>query len=169
LLEVLSQPRLEDGPLGLIPDVLSAAAERLHPLLLAYYRILIANQPLPNRLLWPLHHLASLFRAPHADPGVRWLAIRCYCLHTGTSEADRERLETEKIGSISEADCPIIYDYSPDGSQTTTDGWILPVTEVERLTAARNAIVAESPGYPYLENSSIDISQLRLASLWIIF
>jgi midasin len=159
-----------DGPLSLVPDVISAPAERLHPILLAYYRILIANRPLPKNLLWPLHHLSSLFRMPHADAGVRWLAIRCYALHTGMSEADREKLENEVVGSIEEIDIPIFYRYSVEGKLEATDGWILPITEIERVTAARDAIASEPQHYSYLpENQALDSSDLRLATLHIHF
>ena len=73
----------------------SVDAQTIHRVLLAYYRILQANRPLPRLLDWPLAPLSQLIWSPHPDNGVRFLAIRCYALQVGMSEGERVKIEKE--------------------------------------------------------------------------
>jgi midasin len=121
----------------------SIETSRLHRLLLAYYRILQANRPLPRDLYWPLSALSKLFHTPHSDTGVCLVSIRCYALQSGMSEAQREKLETEVLGEVCGVDCQIDFGENVDGSAKVVDGWLLPVLEIQRITDARNALVTE--------------------------
>lgn len=143
----------------------SIAASRLHRLLLAYYRILQANRPLPHDLFWPLTHLADLFLAPHPDRGVCLLAIRCYALQSGMNEAQKETLEEQVLGEGCGMDCQTEFGESPDGVVIEIDGWILPVLEIKRITDARNALVTEPQDYYSAEEGpSLTASALRCGS-----
>ena len=113
----------------------------MHRILLAYYRILQANRPLPRLLDWPLAPLSQLIWSPHPDNGVRFLAIRCYALQVGMSEGERVKIEKEVLGDVSKVDCPIAYGVSEDGTTRIVDGWVLPVVELERVTHARDALL----------------------------
>lgn len=114
--------------------------DRLHRLLLAYYRLLQANRPLPRYLLWPLQPLSELIRAPHPNRGVQFLAIRCYSLQTGMPEVERNKLEVEAFGKVTDSNAPVLYNENLDGSRELVDGWLLPTIEATRVAEARNAI-----------------------------
>jgi hypothetical protein len=136
----------DKGPLAFVTtctSVDSIEASRLHPLLLAYYRILRANRPLPHSLYWPLTPLSKLFLAPHPDMGVRLLAIHCYALQSGMCEAEQEKLERQVLGEICGVDCQIGCGQDVDGTLQESDGWLLPVLEIKRITDARNALIIE--------------------------
>ena len=159
---------IPEGPLALLTKTTSLAdldAGRLHQLLLAYYRLLIANRLLPGRLLWPLRYLSALIWTPHLDRGVQFLAIRCYALHSGMPESEREKLETELLGGLAEVDCVVNYGESADGIMQKIDGWLLPVEEVQRVADARNAMAYELHYfYDYAESEEplpIQSSELR--------
>ena len=122
-------------------------AIRLHELLLAYYRLLRANRLLPNDFLWPISHLSTLFTTPHPDSAVKYMAIRCYSLHTGMAEVERVKLETRVLGQPGVADCPLSYGKNIDGSRITIDGWLMPVLELERIHQGRNFVAAGSDFY----------------------
>lgn len=161
-----------EGPLALLMETTSVAdldAGRLHRLLLAYYRLLIANRLLPGRLMWPLHHLSALMWTPHPDRGVQFLAIRCYALHSGMPESEREKLETQLLGGLAETECAVDYGESADGTQQKIDGWLLPVEEVQRVADARNAVAYETHHfYDYPEREDplpIHASELRCAGM----
>lgn len=162
----LRQTYQEEGPLS-PASIESLDAQQLHQLLLAYYRILQANRSLPNNLLWPLSPLARLIRTPHPDTGVRFLAIRCYCLQSGTGEAERVEMEKEVIGDVSEVDCPIAYGLNVDGTASLMDGWIFPTFEVKRISDARNAIMQGALDYYSLDEGEvvepITVEELRYA------
>jgi midasin len=68
-------------------------------------------------------------------------------------EAEREKLEAQVIGEISEVDCQLEYDENVDGSREVVDGWIMPVLELNRIKEARNAIVLESHDYYTVEEN----------------
>jgi midasin len=164
---LLKRPEFANGPLTFTSSATAVAnldSGRLHRILLAYYRIISANRSLPTHLAWPLDPLSALFRAPHPDPGVRFLAIRCYALQSLMLEADRERLEIEFVGTLYEASCPVRYLETPDGEVNVIDGWLLALTESQRNVAARNAIVEEDHGYYSSDDGPcepIEDSQLR--------
>jgi midasin len=135
---------------------------RLHRVLLAYYRILMANPELPRLLDWPLGPLSRLFWAPHPDPGVRYLAIRCYALQSGMSEAEREKLENALIGSMAHAECPLEFGIDVHGRVNTIDGWLLSVIETQRIHDARNAIAIDPRDFSMGQGGDfIQLSDLR--------
>ena len=144
----------------------SIEPSRLHRLLLAYYRILRANRPLPNDLCWQVHILSHLFRSRHTDSGVNLLAIRCYALQTGMSDAQREKVEKEVLGEpLAEADCPVGYGENVDGTTMVEDGWLLPVLEVTRITDAREGLIAEPQDFYAFEEGNPGPT-LSSADLW---
>ncbi|KAE9408912.1 P-loop containing nucleoside triphosphate hydrolase protein [Gymnopus androsaceus JB14] len=126
LYRILQNPVLAQGPLDpllLLPDW---DAQRIHQILLAYYRILQANRELPYQLYWPLTPLT------------------CYALQSGMLEAEREKWEKETLGELYSVECSLGYGYALDGSQNVVDGWLMPVIELERVRTARNAFVTEA-------------------------
>jgi midasin len=155
----------KSGPLSAIstcgpPE--AAPPSRLHRVLLAYYRILMANPELPNWLDWPLESLSRLFWAPHPDLGVRYLAIRCYAMQSGMGEAEREKLENTLIGTRANAECPLEYGLDLHGRVHIIDGWLLPVIETQRIHDLRNAIATNTRDFStWQEDSHIRPSDLR--------
>jgi midasin len=156
------------GPLSAMLDSVPpemASSTRLHRLLLAYYRILMANPNLPTLFDWPLEPLSRLFWEPHPDPGVRYLAIRCYALQSRMSEVEREKLEKSLIGSMDHAECPLEFGINVHGRVNIIDGWLLPVVETQRIHDARNAIAADTSDFSMGEGgNSIQLSDLRCVS-----
>lgn len=124
-------------------------AMRLHHLLLAYYRLLRANRLLPSDFLWPISHLSALFTTPHPDSAVKYLAIRCYSLHTGMAEVERVQLETRVLGEPGVVECSLSYGENIDGSRITIDGWLMPVMELQRIHRSRNSIATASDFYSF--------------------
>jgi hypothetical protein len=106
-----------------------------------------------------------LFWSPHPDTGVRLLAIRCYALQSGMSEAEREKLETEVLGAIWEVDCQICCGEDLDGKTQEMDGWLLPALESKRVIDARNAILQDHQEHYFSEGSdesqTINMADLR--------
>lgn len=119
----------------------------LQRVLLAYFRILQANPQLPRILNWQLSALAKLAWEGYPDPGVRFLAVRCYALQARMIEAERVKMEKAVIGEVGEVDCPVAYDVLPDGTRRAVDGWILPIVERTRVVEARNALLAPQNYY----------------------
>ena len=121
-------------------------------MLLAYYRILVANPELPSWLDWPLEPLSRIFWTPHPDPGVRYLAIRCYALQSGMGELEREKLENTSVGSMAATECPLEFGVDDCGGVITIDGWLLPVIEMQRIYDARSAIAADTRAFSMGQN-----------------
>jgi midasin len=143
------------GPFAFVTtceSVESIEASLLHRLLLAYYRILQANRPLPHSLYWPLTPLSKLFLTPHPDTGVRLLAIRCYALQSGMGEVDREKLEKQVLGETCGIDCQVECGQDIDGTIKEFDGWLLPVLEIKRITDARNALITDLQDFYSVED-----------------
>jgi len=124
-------------------------AMRLHHLLLAYYRLLRANRLLSSDFLWPISYLSTLFTTPHPDSAVKFLAIRCYSLHTGMAEVERVQLERRVLGEPGVAECPLSFGCNVDGSRITVDGWLMPMLELERIHQTRNFVAAASDFYSF--------------------
>ena len=144
----------------------SIEPSRLHRLLLAYYRILRANRPLPSDLCWQVHILSHLFRSRHIDTGVNLLAIRCYALQTGMSDAQKEKVEKEVLGEpLAGVDCPVGYGENVDGTKMVEDGWLIPVLEVTRITDARDELAAEPHDFYSFEEGDPGPT-LSSADLW---
>lgn len=155
----MRQPEYSEGLLAFVfrfDSLHSIDVYRLQRILLVYYRILHANVDLPRDLHWPLEPLARLIWTPHPDNGVRFLAIRCYALHTGMIEGERVKVEKEMIGDVTNIDCPIAFGESLDGTRVVVDGWIMPMLEVTRIFDARNAHLEPQDYYVYENNDSTE-------------
>ncbi|KIK92495.1 hypothetical protein PAXRUDRAFT_571192 [Paxillus rubicundulus Ve08.2h10] len=153
----LRWPCFSQGPLGFVEEsssIPALSATRLHRLLLAYYRLLRANRLLPTDLLWPTSSLSALFITPHPDTAVRYLAIRCYALHTGMAEVERAKLETRVLGESGGVDCPLTYGQNIDGSQIIIDGWLMPALELKRVHGIRDSLSA-GPDFYSLEEGDV--------------
>ena len=128
----------------------------MHRILLAYYRILQANRPLPRLLDWPLAPLSQLIWSPHPDNGVRFLAIRCYALQVGMAEVERVKIEKEVLGEVSQVSCLMAYGFNVDGTVREVDGWVLPVLEQERIARSRNGLMEPQE---YYDSGETDFSE----------
>lgn len=163
--EYLTRLIPQGGPLSFflaVSPLELADVPRLHRFLLAYYRLLQANRELPHHRHWPLEPLSNLIFPPHDDPGVRYLAVRCYAIQSGMGEAERQKLERDVVGLEENVDCPVYYGEQMDGQLQRIDGWILPVIEAKRVGEARMAITSDSESlYDGSENSNIQPSDLR--------
>ncbi|KDQ25963.1 hypothetical protein PLEOSDRAFT_1045779, partial [Pleurotus ostreatus PC15] len=146
LYRILRETPFENGPLQCIPtDPSTIPVDRLHRLLLAYYRILQANRELADELCWPLHYLSRLMWTNGLDAGARLLAIQCYAQQSEMGEAERLVIEGEALGPPCEKDCWIDC-----GSEVRVDGWILPLVEATRVQNARRDIANDQ--HPYTAN-----------------
>ncbi|KAI0060319.1 hypothetical protein BV25DRAFT_1871299 [Artomyces pyxidatus] len=160
----LQQHIPQNGPLAFVlasSSLQSLDTSRLQRVLLAYYRILHANRELPEHLSWSLEPLSKLLWAPHPDPGVRYLAVRCYSLQSRMGEAEREKLEKELVGSDSDIDCPVEFGEDADGQRRLVDGWLLPIIEAKRVHEARSTIASDQQNFfEGPEESRIELSEL---------
>lgn len=175
ILNQLLLTRFEGGPLAFSIQTTSwqtVDSDRLHRLLLAYYRIQQANRELPRRLAWPLAPLSELMWEQQLDNGVRLLAIRCYSLQSGMGEAERLKIERTIFGEPCGVDCPLKYSSNLDGTVRELDGWIMPVIEVNRVREKREEIATnkinfysheEMDGSLQIQNS--DLRSTVVASL----
>lgn len=132
--------------------------DRLHKLLLAYYRILQANRELADELCWPLHYLSRVMWTNDVDAGARLLAIQCYGQQSEMGEAERLVIEGEAVGPPCEKDCWIDC-----GSEVRVDGWTLPLVEATRVQNARRDIANDQQCF-YSADETISPSQLRYKS-----
>ncbi len=134
--------------------------DRLHRLLLAYYRILQANRELPDQLSWPLQYLSRLMWTNGLDLGARLLSIQCYAQQSEMGEAERLAIESETVGPPCEKDCWLDYGCEVGGAKKTVDGWILPLVEATRVQHARRDIANDQQCF-YSGVETILPSQLR--------
>ncbi|KAI0338876.1 P-loop containing nucleoside triphosphate hydrolase protein [Trametopsis cervina] len=159
LSQLLLSPNFSLGPLGFLQDEQSLAsveATKLHQLLLAYYRLLHANNELPRIYGWPLSLLSRIIWECHPDTGVRFLAIRCYALQSGMVEGERVKMENDAIGKMEEVECPISWDSDVYGNREVVDGWIIPIKETERVFQAQQALLLPQKYYMYEEGDSVE-------------
>ena len=78
------------------------------------------------------------------------------------SEAERQKLEVEVIGSEEMVDCPVYYGEQLNGQSQRVDGWILPVMEAKRVGEARTAIASDAESvYEGSVNRTIQPSDMR--------
>ena len=157
----------KSGPLSAIITSLpleTVPPSQLHRVLLAYHRILTANPELPIWLDWPLEPLSRLFWTPHPDPGVRYLAIRCYAMQSGMCEAEREKLENTLIGSMAHAECPLEFGQDLHGNVNVIDGWLLPIIETQRIHDSLNAIATDARDFSMGQDNYIKPFDLRRVS-----
>ncbi|PPR00460.1 hypothetical protein CVT24_004521 [Panaeolus cyanescens] len=156
------------GPLALVLHVSSPASlgnQRLHHLLLAYYRTLQVNRELPEDNYWSLEPLSRLIWSSGIDNAVRLLAIRCYAMQSGMGEKERSLLEKDVLGAPCEAECDMEYGQNLDGSPTFVDGWILPVIEVRRVEEERNEIASPGDFYEWDGEDTEEIDATDLCPL----
>lgn len=167
--DFLTRPSLSQGPLGFIQSLdssklSSVPVDSLHRILLLYYRLLWAAPELPEYFGWSLQPLEMLLRPPHPDPGVRYLAIRCYALHTCMAEQEREDLSAELLGEHAKVDAPVQYGEQVSAADGETvevkwiDGWLLPFLEVTRVQDYRQSLVQP---VPYYQNTGSDQAPLK--------
>ncbi|VDB91850.1 unnamed protein product [Peniophora sp. CBMAI 1063] len=155
----------EDGPLAFVlqtAPVQNIDTKRLHRALLAYYRILTANGELPSLHSWPLEPLSALAWAPHPDPAVRLMAVRCYALQSEMGEGERERMELEVVGRIDEVDCPLYAGPDISGKDLAIDAWVIAAIEARRVQEERDAIGADNTDF---YGDQDPIQQAELSSL----
>ena len=121
-------------------DLLNAEAYRLHDLLIAYNRLLVADRSIASRNSWPLDVL-HLLRLQHSDAGVRLLAVQALSKQRDWSETKRMQIERESVGPIDEFDAPIAFGWDVrrldngnfEVSRKIADGWLFPLLDAERL------------------------------------
>lgn len=119
-------------------DLPNTEAARISRLLLAYYRLLVADLSLSKRLTWQHQQLLSLATS-HPDSGVRLLAVQVLAVQMGWSESYRIEREREYVGDVGLVDAPVVYGEElvlEDGQavlrQVVVDGWLLPMYEARR-------------------------------------
>ena len=149
----------EDGPLSLAS---SDQQDDIHRVLLAYYRLLRSCRSPIVDLGWNLSPLMKQTSTRGHDRGACWLAIRCYALHTGMSEAERGKLERQILGEDSVEDCPVQYGQDNEGNVIEADGWILPFLEDRRINEFRQGVCSPQDYYRDSEFSDIRISERDL-------
>lgn len=163
----LQRPAFRQGPLAFVtetPSITTLDPRRLHRLLLAYYRLLCVNRLLPSNLLWTPSALSALFLTPHPDPAVKYLAIRCYALHVGMAEVNREKLELELLGKFGASECPMYYYQNVDETNIILDAWLIPTFELKRVHETRHALLTSPDFYAFEHGDSplyIRTSDLR--------
>lgn len=142
------------GPLDFVAtssSLPSTEVERLHRLLLTYFRIQQANRELPSQLFWSSLPLGKLISSPEHnqnDNGIKLLAIRCYAYQTGMGEAERERMERKVLGMKDDEMCSVDCWVSAggygkrdeEGREKLLDGWVLPMLEMQRVRRMREGI-----------------------------
>ena len=172
----LRRPAFDQGPLAFVesaPSIAALDATRLQRLLVAYYRLLCANKLLPAELGWPASALSALFveSNSHSDRAVRWLAIRCYAMHTGMAEGERAKLEKLMLGEGDE-EALMWYGERVDGTSVFVDATVLPALELKRVYETRQAIAASPDFYtredgdstPFLSDSDLRCAFCTLVS-----
>ncbi|KAF8635894.1 hypothetical protein AX15_000074 [Amanita polypyramis BW_CC] len=155
---ILRKPRFRNGPLGFFNAEAEVDTPHLHSLLVAYFRILQANQDIPEMFSWPLMPLSSIIWSEKTDNATKLLAIRCYAVQSTMGEAERENLEREVLrGEPFEPECPLEYGKNLKGEECVVDGWMLPVIERERVQKWRNDILGaiSQEGYYTLEDGDV--------------
>ncbi|KAF7308633.1 Midasin [Mycena chlorophos] len=141
---MLLRPEYLNGPIAFVletEDPTSIEPERLHRLLLAYYRILQANRELSGHHEWSLLPLSHLIWTDRMDVASRVLAIRCYALQSGMGEAEREKWERQVLGSAYMVETSLEFGVDARGRRTAVDVWIMPLVEVRRIQGLRNNIL----------------------------
>ena len=137
---IASSP-FSSSPLSLIqPDqLLEAPRARLHRLLIAYWRLLAADDRIALRYNWPAIYLHRLRKA-HPDLGVRLLAIHCLAKQKKWSEEKRRKALRTAVGAES-VDVRVEFSFDVSSSSSAgfktsariVDGWLLPLLEAKRI------------------------------------
>jgi midasin len=83
-------------------------------------------------------------------------------MQSGMSEAEREKLENNLIGSMAHVECPLVFETNLHERVNVIDGWLLPVIEALRIHDSRNAIAADTRDFSMGQGDiSIKPSELR--------
>jgi midasin len=147
--------------------MLLTSTSQMHMRLLAYYRILVACPHAPVLFQWSHEVLLKILSSSGVDNGIRWLFVRCYALHTGMSEAQREDLQMSILGPSGEENVVIEAGRSLDGSVQLLDGWLLPVLEVQRVREHRQAMLDEHDFYR--ADDCLSVQRINLERLTFVF
>ena len=95
------------SPLATLPTDSEVDPRRIHSILLANLRLLIADPGIAERLGWSSSPLTQ-FRH-HSDSGVRLLAVQVLCKQRNISEARRIAMEEEWVGKVDDVDAKVYY------------------------------------------------------------
>jgi hypothetical protein len=139
---IIRSPFREQGLTAIclaVDDCREVPADRLHLLLLAQIRFLVADPDLSRRHRWRAASLLRLIKA-HSDAGVRLLAIHCYARQMALSESGRSEMERRYVGSATEVAAQICYGWTVEkrlegGSvlkMHEIDGWVMTMAEYQR-------------------------------------
>jgi midasin len=166
-LALLKKPSFSRRPLASVntENTPSLDPHRLQKLLIVYYRLLIANRDLPSELSCPTTPLETLFRAPHPDPSVMFLAIRCYGLQTEMMEADRNCRETELVGDVADMVIPFIFSEHPTESSTFVEACLFAFTERECINEARELLLQGVKDYYTIPEDGVATDDISESSL----
>lgn len=183
LLAYLRRESLANGPLAFTTQpgiaLSGVPATHLQRILLAYYRLLMADSDTPTRLGWSASLLQSIYRpasTAHPDGAVRWLALRCLGLQTRLPETTRERLEVEFVGSYATTPFDLcigqeLYSDPLTDSEVLkikdvlVDAWIFPAADLRRVQAKREELATQS-GHRFFQppNSIVRVTQDDLSA-----
>ncbi|ORY30348.1 hypothetical protein BCR39DRAFT_598381 [Naematelia encephala] len=149
----IAQSPFHSSPLILVSELELASIPpyRLHRLLLAYWRILLADPFFGTRHAWQLDSL-HLLRRQHPDLGVRLLSIQLLSRLRGWSESKRSDMEKLWVGDMEIVDAQIFAGkqlvITSNGmceeQDVIVDGWMLPVVEDNRVKRLLHALDEES-------------------------
>ncbi|CCA66844.1 related to midasin (AAA ATPase) [Serendipita indica DSM 11827] len=133
----LQRPSLANGPLAFVTRENAAHIPKstLHPLLLAYHRIIEAIPHIHRDFQWPATHLQSLCDPPHPESGVRLLALRCFAFHVGMNEPARVKWEESLVGTPANV-TPTVE----TGFGDSVNIWTLPLLDHKRVIDERLAL-----------------------------
>jgi midasin len=92
------------------------------------------------------------------------LAIQCYAGQISMSEQERVKLEKEYVGDIDDVDCPIEWEVDVAGQKKEVDGWLLSVSEQQRVSEARSALTGPVDDF-YLREEGDSEEQLHSSDL----
>ena len=109
----------------------------LHPLLLAYHRIIEAIPHIHRDFQWPVAQLQILCDPPHPELGVRLLALRCFAFHVGMNEPARVEWEESLVGTPANV-TPTVE----TGFGDSVNIWALPLLDHKRFIDTRLALTA---------------------------
>ncbi|KAJ9101874.1 hypothetical protein QFC21_003214 [Naganishia friedmannii] len=130
-------PFLEQSPLAFCPEddsIAAVDAQRLHLLLLSYFRILNADPQIGQRNYWKHNSLKRLYLA-HPDNGVKVMAISVFCLQMEVAELGRRDMEEEVLGEVGGVDANMAYGWRlseiGEGASVQAEEEALPARKLE--------------------------------------
>lgn len=154
--------------------VATLPADRLHLLLLSYFRILAADPLMGQRNGWKINPLKRLYLT-HPDNGVKIMAISVFASQMGLPELGRRKMEEEVLGAIGGVDGDMAYGWKlsdmeePEAhtADTTsraqrtletwkTDAWVIRTMEYRR----ERRIAQFSRDYPCATKTTLSETDL---------